>query len=112
MNAEARKIVMKNGKVKSVVIRKEEDEVEIETQVVISDTGPKKTVEMAGKDNFESGYVKKVEELKPCPIITFLIASDQPLVDLNGTASVVGCTASIGLTQCLSALRWPRRRHY
>jgi len=93
MNAEARKIVIKNGKVKSVVIRKEEDEVELETQVVISDTGPKKTVEMAGKDNFESGYVKKVQELKACPIITFLIASDQPLVDLNGTASVVGCNS-------------------
>ncbi len=93
MNAEARKIVVKSGKVKSVVIRKEGGEVEIEARVVISDTGPKKTVEMAGKDNFESGYVKKVEELTPCPIITFLIASDQPLVDLKGTASVVGCNS-------------------
>jgi phytoene dehydrogenase-like protein len=93
MNAEAKKIVIKNGKVRSVVINKEDREVEMETQAAISDTGPKKTVEMAGKDNFESRYVKKVEELKACPIITFLIASDHPLVDLCGTASVVGCNS-------------------
>jgi phytoene dehydrogenase-like protein len=76
-----------------VVIRKEGDEVEIEIHIVISDMGPKKTVEMVGKDNFESEYIKKVDELNPCPIITFLIASDQPLVDLNGTASIVGCNS-------------------
>jgi phytoene dehydrogenase-like protein len=92
-SAEAEKIVVKTGKVKSVLVRKEGDEVEIGARFVISDIGPKKTVEMAGENNFESGYVKKVKELKPCPIITFLIASDQPLVDLKGTASVVGCNS-------------------
>ena len=89
-NAETKKIVIKNGKVRSVVISKDGREVDIATKIVISDIGPQKTVEIAGKNNIDPTYVKRVEDLKPCPIITFLIASDQPLVDIKGTIGIVG----------------------
>jgi len=52
MNCPAKRIVVSKGTAQGVVVEKDGKEVEIAAQVVICNTGPKKTVELAGEENF------------------------------------------------------------
>jgi len=90
-NALAKQIKVTGGKAKSVVVERGATEVEVEAQVVISNTGPRKTVELVGAEKFGEKYIKEMNErLRPIPIIGIFIASDRPLTDLMGVAMVVG----------------------
>lgn len=88
--AEAKQIVIKDGVAKGVVVHSNHSDLEIEGQAVISDAGPKKTVELAGKNHFDSAYIKDVEGLRSCPIVTFAAGADRPFIDVPGMVNVVG----------------------
>jgi len=87
---EAKQIVIKDGVAKGVVVHSNHSDLEIEGQAVISDAGPKKTVELAGKNHFDSAYLKDVEGLRSCPIVTFAAGADRPFIDVPGMVNVVG----------------------
>ena len=80
----AKRILVADEVVKGVVVEKEGSGLEIAAKVVISNAGPKKTVEMAGSENFEKGYLKEISELLPPSSIMIFIASDRPLIDHPG----------------------------
>jgi len=66
-----------------------EGEAEIPAKVVISDVGPHGTVELAGSQNFERGYLKEVKErVRPLAYMCLEIASEKPLVDFRGVMVV------------------------
>lgn len=88
--AEAKQIVIKDGVAKGIVVHSNHSDLEIEGQAVISDAGPKKTVELAGKNHFDSAYIKDVEGLRSCPIVTFAAGADRPFIDVPGMVNVVG----------------------
>ncbi|GAI07220.1 unnamed protein product, partial [marine sediment metagenome] len=79
-NCPATRIVVGGGKATGVVVQKDGGEVEIASQVVISDIGPKATVELAGEDKFNEDYLRDTRtKLKPKPVTMVFVASDRPL---------------------------------
>jgi len=79
-NSPARKIIVKEGKVTSVIVEKAGKEIEIRCKMVISNTGVKATVNLAGKENFDKEYLERVRiKLRPSPCLLVLVASDKPL---------------------------------
>ena len=79
-NCRAKKILINNGKAIGVVVEKNGAEIEIQCKVVISDIGPRGTVELAGQENFNDEYLKDMRVmLRPSPSLLVLVASDKPL---------------------------------
>jgi phytoene dehydrogenase-like protein len=77
----AKKIVVKNGLAAGVVVESDGKDTELACKLVISDVGPKRTVELAGSENFDDGYLAEVKSLKAAPIVVSMVASDKPLFD-------------------------------
>ncbi|MFH0914027.1 MAG: hypothetical protein V1849_01905, partial [Chloroflexota bacterium] len=89
--AEARRIVVRDGAVAGVVVEKEGKALEIEAPVVVSNAGPRETVALAGSSNFDAAYLEEMNRrLRPAPIVTILVASDQPLVEVPGMMFPIG----------------------
>jgi len=84
------KIVVQQGKVDTVTVKKNGSHVEVATSVLISDMGPKKTIELADRSAFDADYLKQVDALRPSPIVHTLIASDKPLVEAQGGLLIIG----------------------
>ena len=81
----ARKILIKEGKASGIIVEKDGQQIEIQSKFVISDIGPRMTVELAGLGNFDEEYLKNMRvKLRPSPAIMLLVASDKPLC-LKGT---------------------------
>ena len=79
-NSPVRKIVIKEGKATSVIVEKAGKQIEINCKMVISNTGVKSTVNLAGKENFDNEYLEKMRiKLRPSSCLLVLIASDIPL---------------------------------
>jgi len=79
-NCPARQILVSKGAASSVKVEKNGEGVEITCKAVISSVGPKMTVELAGKPNFDDNYLKLMRtKLRPSPAIMILVASDKPL---------------------------------
>jgi len=80
INSSVRKIVIKEGKVTSIIVEKEGKQIEIKCKMVISNVGVKSTVNLAGKENFDNEYLEQMRiKLRPSPCLLVLIASDKPL---------------------------------
>ncbi len=111
VNSPIEQIVISGGRVTGAVVNVEhKQKVEVETQFFISDLGPKRTVELAGRNNFSPDYLKQVDELRAAPIVANLIASDRPLVDSNGGLLIVGAkriVAGVPMTLYSPALAPP-----
>lgn len=79
-----RRIVIRDGLAKGVEASESGGELQIEARAVVSDIGPKKTVELSGEQNFDSSHLEEVRELKPLAGFEFWITSDGPLYDWPG----------------------------
>ena len=76
----AKRIVVNKGTATGVVVEKDGKEVEIACKVVVSNVGPKATVELAGSENFNEEYLKEMRmKLRPQPFVLIYVASDKPL---------------------------------
>jgi len=79
-NSPVRKIIIKEGKATSVIVEKAGKQIEIKCKMVISNTGVKSTVNLAGKENFNNEYLEKMRmKLRPSPCLLVLVASNKPL---------------------------------
>ena len=89
-NCLAKRIVVERGRAKGIVVEKDGGEVEIEAQVVLSNVGPKATVELIGEDNFKEDYLRNLRvNLKPKPVTMVFVASDRPLWPEDGRAAIL-----------------------
>ena len=80
--ARASKILVKDGAAGGVVVEQKGQTSRIEAEVVISNIGPKKTVELAGQGNFEREYLEQVyNNVKPSAAMDYILVSDEPLLD-------------------------------
>ena len=85
INCPAKRIVVEGGTVKGVVVEKDGRDIEIASQVVISNASPKKTVEMAGAENFPEEYLSRMRvRLRPHPVTMCFVASDRPIWPESG----------------------------
>ena len=74
----AKRILVEDQVIKGVIVEKQGEELEIEAKAVISNAGPKETVELAGKENFDKGYLKAVREVPGVdPYMGVFIAADR-----------------------------------
>lgn len=88
-NCPVKQIVVKKGAVTSVVVEKDGQTREIPCKALISNVGPAMTVNLAGKENFDSEYLKLMRmKLRPSPCVLIMVASDKPLC-LEGKAGVL-----------------------
>jgi phytoene desaturase len=93
---QAKQIVVDNWVVRGAIIQKGHDVIELAAKAVVSNTGPKKTVALAGSQNFDQGYLKQLEDtLRPAPFMAMHIASDRPLVDCSSLIFILGQRLSV-----------------
>ena len=100
---EVKKIIIENGMASGVILSNEQGEFQVDADIIISNAGPKKTLEMAGEENLPEEYVTELKEtLRPIPIIMGLIESDVPLLDHKGLVIITGTKAIVtGVTLTL-----------
>jgi phytoene desaturase len=80
--ARANQILVKDGMAKGIVADRKGKRQHIETKVVISNVGPRKTIELAGERHFDDAYLERVSEnVKPSAAMDYIIVSDRPLLD-------------------------------
>ena len=77
----ALQIKTKDGVATGVVIRKDNEEIEVNAQAVVCNAHPEVAVELASKENFDSGCLKDVAGLKGSPQVIYFITSDKPLME-------------------------------
>lgn len=81
-----KKIASEKGRIKGVFVIKDGKETEVGARVVISNAGPRLTVELAGRENFDKAYLKHLYESPgPSPLIWITLASERPLIENTGT---------------------------
>jgi phytoene desaturase len=80
-NCPAARINVDNGKATGAVVMRRGKECEIQAQAVISNAGPRQTVDLVGRENLSAGYVNEVEALKSVPILRVTATSDEPLME-------------------------------
>jgi phytoene desaturase len=90
LNSPVRDIVVKKGSAQGIVTEKNGEEVEVSSKVVISDAGPKKTVELAGSENFDEKYLREIRmRLRAGPAMLILVASDKSILPENAPFMVI-----------------------
>jgi len=82
LETEAVKVVCEQSKVKGVIATGgPRGQIEIDTDIVISDVGPKETVKLVGKDRFDAGYLREVEMVNETRAVVTIFGYDKPIVD-------------------------------
>jgi phytoene desaturase len=111
-NAEVKSIVVNGKKAKSVLIMRNGTETEIPCSAVVSNAGPKQTMALVGEKNLNSRYVKQTKDLLACPVFSFMIGSDRPLVDVPAV-NYMGCRnlGHIALVSNICPGLAPKGRH-
>ncbi|MEZ5820422.1 MAG: phytoene desaturase family protein [Bradyrhizobium sp.] len=85
LSTPATKIHVRDGKAEGVTVVRQGQEVRIDTDLVISNAGPKATVALAGEAAFPPPYVLRVKnDLRPAANIVINIASTEPLMTHPG----------------------------
>ena len=76
------RILVEKGVVLGAKVRRKEKELEVRAKIVISNAGPKKTVALAGEENFDTGYLRDLERnLRPAPLFGIQMSADEPLIE-------------------------------
>ena len=79
------KIHTSNGRVEGVTVTRDGQQIRIDTDLVVSNAGPKITVALGGEAAFPAAYVEKVRNgLRPAANIVINIASRKPLITHPG----------------------------
>lgn len=74
-------IICVKDQVEGVIADHEGNKLEIETNVVISDVGPKETVALVGESKFDSGFLKDVAEVGETRAVVNVFAYDKPIIN-------------------------------
>ncbi len=89
-NCPVTRIVVEKGRAKGVVVQKNGSEVEIDSQLVISNAGPRKTVELTGEENFTEDYMRTMRlRIRPHPVVMAFVVSDRPLWPEDGSPAIM-----------------------
>jgi phytoene dehydrogenase-like protein len=86
LNATVESLEVRDGAVEGAqVTRDGSASTDIEPKLVISNAGPEATVALAGRENFDAGYLQRMErDLKSTANIVVNIVSGEPLFDAPG----------------------------
>ena len=90
LDSPVKQIILKNNKVTGVLVEKDGKDVEVEANAFISNMGPKRTVQLTGRNNFDADHLSKVDALKEVPLVVSIIASEKLLIDVPGSVIPLG----------------------
>ena len=77
-----KRILSGKGVVRGALVSTKEGEVEVRAKIVISNTGPRKTVTLSGKEHFGTDYLMELKRKgQPAPVMVLQIAAEEPLID-------------------------------
>ncbi len=109
----AKKILVEKGVASGIVVESGGEVTTIRARAVVSNVGPKKTVELVGKENLDRGYLKHVGKSgPPAPQALIWLGSDRPLMETS--FSVIYDARRVNSVTCLSEAcpeLAPKRRH-
>jgi phytoene dehydrogenase-like protein len=94
----AMQIHSEDGVVKGATINKDGQNAYVQAIAVISNCGPHRTVNLAGKDNLGRDYAAELEKLTPARAISIHIKSDTPLLDYDHLL-IVGARRVVAIFQ-------------
>ncbi len=98
--AACKKILVDNYRVKGAVIEQNGTQEIIEADYVISNTGPERTVKLAGQENFENSYISLLKENPyETPVFHISIISKEPLHEFQGIFNF-GNTKKLVFMEC------------
>jgi len=84
MPSTVKRILSDRGIVRGAVLSTKEGEVEVRAKIVISNAGPRRTVELLGKADLNRSYLRELEQnLQPAPVMALQIAAAEPLIDCD-----------------------------
>lgn len=101
----ARRIIVEGGSVRGVLAERSGQPLEIEAKTVISNVGPKKTVELVGSGSLGSDYVREVGRLRSAVGMDYLFITDTPMLDFAGTLYTTDTRRKEGWS--VPTLMWP-----
>ncbi|MFH2131925.1 MAG: NAD(P)/FAD-dependent oxidoreductase [bacterium] len=82
--ARVTRIVTDAGVVQGAILHHQDREFQVEAQVVISDTGPQKTVDLAGSRCFDGAYLQELKTtLAPTAVLCLQMGLEEPLFEHN-----------------------------
>jgi len=100
LDTPAREIIVRNGRAAGISVMRDGRGREILSRAVISNTGPRTTVSLAGETNFDGEYLSLMERVNPVGMILVHVASDKPLCLEDGD---LGGVLMVGLRRLTSA---------
>ncbi len=113
-NTQISEIVVDQYMITGVKLETDDGEREISAKAVISNMGPKKTVEISGDMNFDIAYLAEVEKIKSTPLVVIVnVVSDEPFFEHHGFVWPLGSPPLVCLvapTNCCPELA-PRGKH-
>jgi phytoene dehydrogenase-like protein len=90
-NAEAKRITVDQHRVTGVVVETGEGEWEVSAKAVVSNLGPKRTVDITGREHFDRAYLRELELVQPTSlIVASYVTSDEPLIEAPGVLWPIG----------------------
>jgi len=90
-DATVKHITIENGKARGVVYEHFGETLAVEADWVISNTGPKMTMELAGPEVFSTSYRQRLEQrVRGAPIVVTAAVSPVPLTDFSGMVVSAG----------------------
>lgn len=85
LSTKAERIHVENGSATAVTLRTGETEETIKARLVISNAGPRATMDLVGENHFDADYIDRVQRvLRPAANIVIDFASRERLVDAPG----------------------------
>jgi phytoene dehydrogenase-like protein len=81
LESRAEKIITSNGKIEGVVAVSKGGQIEIDTNIVISDIGPKHTVKLAGEQNVDKGYLLQVSKVEETMAVVIVFGYEKPIIN-------------------------------
>ncbi len=81
LRSPVRRIVVSGGQARGIEVEREGKVFTVTSKVVISDSGPRRTVELAGAENFGMKYIRDMRvRLRAGPAVLVLVGSERPLL--------------------------------
>jgi phytoene dehydrogenase-like protein len=100
-NAPAVRIHVDEGVAGGATISRNGKELIVQASIVISNCGPKRTVDLVGRESLAQNYLAELEKLIPASAISIHIKSNVPMLDYD-TVLVVGARRVVALFQLTS----------
>lgn len=93
-----KRINSRGGVVRGAIVNREGTEEDVVATVVMSNCGPKRTLDLAGRENLGEAYVQELSRLTPALAISIHIKSDVPLLEVDHLLTV-GTRRTVGIFQ-------------